>query len=56
MSPPKRDAAAASNAKLLAGFFHAKQIFTLPWMGEEFSPGEVLKNPQVRRTLRTLAR
>jgi dethiobiotin synthetase len=55
MSPPKRDAAAASNARLLAGFFHAKRIFTLPWMGEEFSPGEVLKNPQVRRTLRTLA-
>ena len=55
MSPPKRDAAAATNAGLLAGFFDAKRIFTLPWLGENFSAGEVLKNPQVRRTLRALA-
>jgi dethiobiotin synthetase len=55
MSPPKRDAAAGANAKLLAGFFDAKRIFTLPWLGENFSAGEVLKNPQVRRTLRALA-
>jgi dethiobiotin synthetase len=55
VSPPKRDAAAAANAGLLAGFFDAKRIFTLPWLGENFSTGEVLKNPQVRRTLRALA-
>jgi len=55
MSPPKRDAAAATNAGLLAGFFDAKRIFTLPWLGENFSAGEVLKNPQLRRTLRALA-
>ena len=54
MSPPKRDAAAASNPKLLAGFFDAKRIITLPWLGENFSAGEVLKNPRVRRTLRAL--
>jgi dethiobiotin synthetase len=54
MSPPKRDAAAA-NARLLAGFFDAKRIFTLPWLGEKFSAGEALKNPRVRRTLRALA-
>jgi dethiobiotin synthetase len=55
VSPPKQDAATASNAKLLAQFFDAKRIFTLPWLGETFSAGEVLKNPQVRRTLRALA-
>jgi dethiobiotin synthetase len=54
MSPPNRDAAAASNPKLLAGFFDAKRIITLPWLGENFSAGEVLKNPRVRRTLRAL--
>lgn len=56
MSPQKRDAAAVTNAGLLAGFFDAKRIFTLPWLGENFSAGEVLKNPRVRRTLRALAR
>ena len=56
VSPPKRDAAAVTNAKLLAGFFDAKRIFTLPWLGEHFPTGETLKNPQVRRTLMALAR
>jgi dethiobiotin synthetase len=55
MSPPKQDAAVVTNAGLLAGFFDVKRIFTLPWLGENFSVGEVLKNPQVRRTLRALA-
>ncbi len=55
MSPPKRDAAVATNAGLLAEFFDAKRIFTLPWLGANFSVGEALKNPQVRRTLRALA-
>jgi dethiobiotin synthetase len=55
MSPPKGDAAVASNPKLLAEFFDAKRIFTLPWLGEKFSAGTDLKNPQVRRTLRALA-
>ena len=56
MSPPKRDAATAMNAKLLAGFFDAKRIFTLPWLGKKISAGEVLNDPQLRRTLRALAR
>jgi dethiobiotin synthetase len=55
MSPPKRDTAVVTNAKLLAGFFDARRIFTLPWLGKKISAGEVLKNPQVRRTLRALA-
>jgi dethiobiotin synthetase len=55
MSPPKRDAAVATNARLLAGFFDAKRIFTLPWLGENFSAGEVLKNPRLRRKLHALA-
>ncbi len=54
ISPPKREAAAGTNAKLLAEFFDAKRIFTLPWLGEKFSAGEVLKNQQARRTLRAL--
>ena len=33
ISPPKPDAATASNAKLLAEFFEAKRIFGLPWLG-----------------------
>jgi dethiobiotin synthetase len=54
MSPSKRDAATGANAELLAGFFDAKRIFTLPWLGENCSAGEVLKSQQVRRTLRAL--
>jgi dethiobiotin synthetase len=55
MSPPKPDAATASNAKLLAEFFDAKRIFRLPWLGKKFKIGRVLQNPLVRRTLRALA-
>jgi len=35
MSPPRRNAAALTNAGLLAEFFDARRIFTLPWLGEE---------------------
>jgi dethiobiotin synthetase len=55
MSQPKRDVSAGANAKLLAGFFDARRIFLLPWLGEDLSAVAVLKNPQVRRTLRALA-
>jgi dethiobiotin synthetase len=55
MSPPKRDSAVVTNAGLLAELFGAKRIFTLPWLGKHFSSGEVLRKPQVRRTLRALA-
>jgi dethiobiotin synthetase len=55
MSPQKTDATAKTNAKLLAQFFAAKRIFTLPWLGENFSAPEALKNPRLRRLLRALA-
>ena len=54
MSQPKRDVSAGANAKLLAGFFDARRIFLLPWLGENFSASAVLKNPHVRRTLPAL--
>jgi dethiobiotin synthetase len=56
MSPPKPDAATDSNAKLLAQFFPAKKIFTLPWLGKDFSLTEVLKKTQVKRTLQALVK
>jgi dethiobiotin synthetase len=55
MTPPKADAATAANARLLAEFFPAKKIFTLPWLGNQFAPAAVFKNPRVARTLRALA-
>ena len=51
MSPAKPDAAPATNAALLGEFFPRKKIFTLPWLGENFSATEVLKNSAVKRTL-----
>ncbi len=54
MSPEKPDAATATNAALLAEFFPAKQIFTLPWLGKKFTLDSALKIPQVRRTLARL--
>jgi dethiobiotin synthetase len=54
MSPPKRVAAADTNARLLAEYFDTKRIFTLPWLGEKFSAVEVLKSPRMRRTLQKL--
>lgn len=54
MSPSRPDASAASNAKLLAEFFAPERIFTLPWLGEEFSTPAALKDPRVRGTLEAL--
>jgi len=54
MSPAQPDSATATNAKLLAEFFPAKKILTLPWLGKKFVLTTALKNPQVRRTLRKL--
>jgi dethiobiotin synthetase len=51
MSPEKADAASRSNAALLAEFFPAGKIFTLPWLGKKFSLDAALKRPVVRRTL-----
>lgn len=56
MSPPKPDAAAATNAKLLAEFFPAEKIFTLPWLGRKFSAAAALKSAPVRRTFIALLR
>jgi dethiobiotin synthetase len=55
MSPPKPDAATNSNRKLLAEFFDARKIFTLPWLGENFEPARALKHLRVRRTFLALA-
>jgi dethiobiotin synthetase len=55
MSPAKPDAATKTNARLMAEFFDTKRIFSLPWLGKTIEPNRVLKNPQVRRTLRALA-
>jgi dethiobiotin synthetase len=52
MSPRKKDLAGDSNAKLLADFFPRKNIFSLPWFGQVFSPEKVLKNLRVQKTLR----
>ena len=54
MSPPKPDAVAKSNAKLLAQFFPARKIFTLPWLGEFFLPADALKNSRIKMTLAAL--
>jgi len=54
MSPSKPDAAADSNANLLAKFFPAGKIFLLPWMGKNILVAKVLKDPHVRRMLRRL--
>ena len=51
MSPAKPDSATAMNAQLLAEFFPAEKIFTMPWLGENFTLPAALKNPRVRRTL-----
>jgi dethiobiotin synthetase len=56
MSPPKPEAATESNARLLAQFFPAKKILTLPWLGRRFSASAILKKPPVRRTLAALVR
>jgi dethiobiotin synthetase len=56
MSPPKPDAATASNAKLLAQFFPAEKTFVLSWLGKKFALGWVLKKASVRRILHALAK
>ncbi len=53
-SPSQPDASAATNVSLLAGRPGAERIFCLPWLGGHFDLENVLKHPQVRRTLRGL--
>lgn len=54
MAPQKADAATKSNARLLAEFFPAESIFTIPWLGEKIIPADALKKARVLRTLRGL--
>lgn len=54
MSSPKPDTATASNAKLLAEFFPASRILTLPWLGRNFNAATAWRRPPVRRTLAAL--
>ena len=53
--PPKPDAASKTNADLLAEFFDAKRIFSLPWLGKNFDVEPALKKARVQRVLRALA-
>ncbi|MDE3067296.1 MAG: dethiobiotin synthase [Verrucomicrobiota bacterium] len=54
MSPERPDSATGTNGDLLAGFFDARRLFTLPWLGRRFDIHTVLKQPSLRRTLREL--
>lgn len=56
MSPARPDSATATNAQLLGEFFPTEKIFTLPWLGKNFTLAATLKNPRVRRTLEELFR
>jgi len=56
MSPAQPDATAGSNAKLLGRFMPPEMIFTLPWLGRNFSVARVLQSSRVRRTLAALSR
>jgi dethiobiotin synthetase len=56
MSPPKPDAATASNATLLAQFVSPEKIIALPWLGKKFTTERVLKKAAVRRRLHALAK
>ena len=54
MSPANPDAATTTNQRLLAKFFPAEKIFTLPWLGKKISLVTALKIPRARRTLEEL--
>ena len=54
VAPPKPDVSTKSNAKLVAEFFPAEKIFTLPWLGKSFDEVQALKNPPVRQALRSI--
>lgn len=54
MSAQKADASTRSNPGLLAKYFPAQRIFSLPWFGKNFEPAGLLKNSRVRQTLQAL--
>ena len=56
MSPPKPDTATGTNAELLAEYFDAKRVFALRWLGKKFEARRAIRDPAVRRTLRSLLR
>ena len=56
MSPPRPDAASKTNLNLLADFFDAKRIFTLPWLRTRFDVEIALKNVRVGRLLHALVK
>ena len=54
-SSRKPDAAAASNARLLAQFSPPAKIFTLPWLGDKCDVTIALEKARVQKTLASLA-
>ena len=56
MSPPKPDAATATNARLLAQFLFRERISILPWLGNPFDPASAVKKTRVRKVLAVLAK
>jgi hypothetical protein len=54
MQPSKPDFASATNASLLAEYFPAERIFSLPWLGKSVDAAAALKNPRVRKVLQKL--
>jgi dethiobiotin synthetase len=55
VSPRKPDGSTRTNASLLAEYFDARGICSLPWLGGRFNLFRALKNLRVRKTLRKLA-
>jgi dethiobiotin synthetase len=54
MSPAKPDAASATNARLLSSWIPQRNLFTLPWLGEELDAAFVIRTGRVAQTLRAL--
>jgi dethiobiotin synthetase len=55
VSSQKPDAAAASNARLLAQFSPPAKIFTVPWLGDKCDVTIALQTARVRKMLAALA-
>jgi dethiobiotin synthetase len=55
VSSQKPDAAAASNARLLAQFSSSGKIFILPWLGGKYDAAIALRTARVRKMLAALA-
>ena len=56
MFPAEPDAASATNARLLSLWIPQGNLFTLPWVGEEFDPASVIRTGRIAQTLRALTR